>query len=86
MNAKEQNKEIFQDAKPEAGTRVPAHKEGRGAEDTLKAGHKVEKGTMGAGTENKGACKKAADKQCGKNMDDMTQPNSGCGCCDDCDK
>ena len=67
---------------PEMGARVPADKGGRGETDTLTASHVNE--TVRTAKEDVGAAKKAIDVQCGKNMDNMTQANSGCGGCGDC--
>lgn len=71
----EEIKKINEESHPDAGTRVPAGKN-RDEKDTLKGSMKKESATEARAIP--GACKKAADKQCGKDRDNMTQANSGC--------
>ena len=72
--------EINKESTPDMGARVPAGKGGRGENDALTAKHVNE--AVRTAKEDVGAAKKAIDVQCGKNMDNMTQENSGCNDCD----
>ena len=74
-------KSYGQEAHPTAGSTIPAHKDGRGCDDTLTAKH--ETASVREAKAEVGAAKKAVQRQCGhpnKHIDNMiTGGNTGMG-------
>jgi len=68
-------KSYGQEAHPSAGSSIPAHKDGRGCDDTLTAKH--ETASVREAKDEPGKAKAAIDKQCGKTFDNQCHPNSG---------